>query len=107
MWLETVCKSESNAEECPTCGGSVRRRAYSEMYAGAFIQNGTRLEIRRKPFEGYADPIILDPLTQYFDGGLFRCSQGFSLFFHAFYCPKELGGNKKAARWRLIYFIYL
>lgn len=34
--------------------------------------DGKRLEIRRVPDAGYADPIVLDPLTQYFDGGLYR-----------------------------------
>lgn len=72
MWLEAIHKSEGHSEECPTCGSSVRRRIYGEMYAGSFIQDGQRVEIRRVPNEGYADPIYLDPLTQYFDGGLYR-----------------------------------
>jgi len=42
------------------------------MYAGSFIQDGKRVEIRRVPSEKHYDPIILDPLTQYFDGGLYR-----------------------------------
>lgn len=72
MWLENVCESEDHSEKCPTCGGAVQRRAYGEMYAGAYVQDGERVEMRRTPFAGYADPIVLDPLTQYFDGGLFR-----------------------------------
>lgn len=72
MWLEAVCKSEGHSEECPTCGGGVRRRAYGEMYAGAYVQDGKRVEMRRTPAAGYSDPVVLDQLTQYFDGGLYR-----------------------------------
>lgn len=72
MWLETIHKSEDHTEKCPTCGGGVQRRQFGEMYAGSFIQNGERVEIRRIPNEGFANPIYLDPLTQYFDGGLYR-----------------------------------
>lgn len=46
------------------------------MYAGSFIQDGERMEIRRVPDEHYADPIVLDALTQYFDGGLYRMWPG-------------------------------
>jgi hypothetical protein len=42
------------------------------MYAGSCFQDGQRVEIRRTPHPEYRDPIILDPLTQYFDGGLYR-----------------------------------
>lgn len=72
MWVETIHKSACDEEKCLTCGGAVRRRVFGEMYAGSFIQNGERVEIRRVPSEGYADPISLDPITQYFDGGLYR-----------------------------------
>lgn len=72
MWLENVPESEDHAAKCPTCGGGVQRRAYGEMYAGSFISNGQRVEIRRTPREGFADPVVLDPITQYFDGGLYR-----------------------------------
>lgn len=72
MRLESISKSKAHAEKCPTCGGQVRRRPYGEMYAGAFIQDRQRLEIRRIPDTGFIDPIVLDPLTQYFDGGLYR-----------------------------------
>lgn len=72
MWLETLHKPEKDQECCPTCRGGVQRRTYGEVYAGAFIQDGQRLEIRRVPATGYYDPVVLDPLTQYFDGGLYR-----------------------------------
>lgn len=72
MWLENISQSKSHAAKCPTCGGAVQRRFYGEMYAGSFIQDGKRVEIRRVPNEGYTDPVYLDPLTQYFDGGLYR-----------------------------------
>ena len=72
MWLETIQKPENNKEKCPTCGGGIHRRTYSEMYAGTLIQNGERVEIRRKPNEEYRSAIVLDELTQYFDGGLYR-----------------------------------
>lgn len=72
MGMETVCKSEGDGQKCPTCGGPVRQRVFGEMYAGAFVHDGERVEIRRVPAEGFADPIYLDELTQYFDGGLYR-----------------------------------
>lgn len=72
MRMETVSQSTHYAEKCPTCGGPVRRRSYGKMYAGSFIQDGKRVDIRRVPDEHYADAIVLDALTQYFDGGLYR-----------------------------------
>jgi len=42
------------------------------MYAGSFVLDGERVEIRKRPAEGFADPVVLDALTQYFDGGLYR-----------------------------------
>lgn len=72
MWLENVPESTDHAQKCPTCGASVRRRVYDEMYAGAFIFDGQRVEIRKRPADGFIDPVVLDPLTQYFDGGLYR-----------------------------------
>src|SRR6185312_15727351 len=56
----------------PTCGGGVHRRVYGEMYAGSFILDGQRVEIRKRPAEGYSDPVYLDPITQYFGGALYR-----------------------------------
>lgn len=72
MWLEAIHQSEGYSDQCPSCGGHVRRRVFGEMHAGSFIQDGQRVEIRRIPDPGYADPIFLDPITQYFDGGLYR-----------------------------------
>lgn len=72
MRLEAIHQSTDREASCPTCGGAVQRRTFGEMYAGSFISNGQRVEIRRVPYEGYMDPIVLDPLTQYFDGGLYR-----------------------------------
>ena len=72
MWLETIPQSPDHADKCPTCGGCVQRRAYGEMYAGSFISDGRRVEIRKRPAEGFSDPVYLDPLNQYFDGGLYR-----------------------------------
>lgn len=72
MWLEAIHPSEDHEAPCPTCGGAVQRRVYGEMHAGSFVLNGERVEIRRKPDEGFIGPIVLDPLTQYFDGGLYR-----------------------------------
>lgn len=72
MWLESIPESEHTKESCPTCGSGVRRRVYGEMYAGSFVLNGQRMEIRRTPPEGFIGPVVLDPLTQYFDGGLYR-----------------------------------
>lgn len=72
MWLETLHKKLDNAAECPTCGGSVCRRVYGEMHAGSSILNGQRVEIRGTPGGGFADPIYLDPNTQYFNGHIYR-----------------------------------
>ena len=72
MWMETIHKPEDHSEKCISCGGGVQRRVFGEMYAGSFIQDGKRLEISRIPNEGFANPIYLDPLTQYFNGGLYR-----------------------------------
>lgn len=72
MWLEAICKPEDHQEKCLSCGGGVQRRVFGEMHAGSYVQDGNRLEIRRVPNEGFANPIYLDPLTQYFDGGLYR-----------------------------------
>ena len=73
MWLETIPKCGNNGHKCPTCGGDVRRRVYGEMYAGAFIHDGQRVEIRKHPDAGHIDPVVLDPITQYFGGALHRC----------------------------------
>lgn len=72
MWLESIPKSKNNTEKCPTCGGCVQRRDYGEVYAGAFILDGERLEIRRIPNEWHRDPIVLDSLVQYFNGHIYR-----------------------------------
>ena len=72
MWLEAIPESESDTEKCPCCGGGVRRRVFGEMYAGSYVHDGERVEIRRKPDEGFSDPVWLDPITVYFDGGLYR-----------------------------------
>ena len=72
MWVEAIHQSSNHEEKCLTCGGAVRKRIFGEMYAGSFIQNGERVDIRRVPNEGYANPICLDSITQYFDGGLYR-----------------------------------
>ena len=72
MWLEAIHQSSCDEEKCLTCGGAVRKRVFGEMHAGSFLQDGIRVDMRRVPFDGYADPISLDPITQYFDGGLYR-----------------------------------
>jgi hypothetical protein len=72
MRLEAIPFTEGHAEKCVTCGSCVQRQEFGEMYAGASILNGERVEIRRKPRDGFANPIYLDPLTIYFDGGLYR-----------------------------------
>lgn len=72
MWLEAVQACGDDAQECPTCGSRVRRRIYGEMYAGSFISDGERVDVRRIPDEGHIDPVVLDPITQYFHGGLYR-----------------------------------
>lgn len=72
MWLEAVSESSCVEEQCPTCGSGVRRRPYGEMHAGSFVLDGRRVEVRGKPPADFADPIVLDPITQYFDGHLYK-----------------------------------
>lgn len=72
MRLEAIQKPENHEEGCPTCGGAVCRRSYGEMHAGSFVLDGERVEIRRIPIDGFKDPIVLDEITQYFNGGLYR-----------------------------------
>lgn len=72
MWLEAIPEPAYNKEKCPTCGSYVRRRSYGQMYAGSQILNGKRVEIRKRPRKGFIDPVFLDPITQYFNGRLFR-----------------------------------
>lgn len=42
------------------------------MYAGSYVLDGERVEISREPDAAYRDPVYLDEITQYFDGGLYR-----------------------------------
>lgn len=72
MWLEAVHQPSCDAPRCPTCGGAIRRRAHRELHGGSFVSDGQRVEIRGTPPAGYADPVVLDPLVQYFDGRLWR-----------------------------------
>ena len=72
MWLEAIRGAEDNSSECPTCGGHVRRRVFGEMYAGSYVLDGRRVEIRKLPASGYIDPVSLDARTQYFNGKLYR-----------------------------------
>src|SRR5882672_1308623 len=72
MRMEAVSRAKDNADRCPSCGGEVHRRPYSKMHAGSFISNGRRMEIRKRPAAGFANPIILDGLVQYWDGALYR-----------------------------------
>src|SRR5690606_3289325 len=65
-------KCEENGNKCTSCGSYVPRRYESEMHAGTQILDGKRVEICKKPREGYRDPIVLDELVQYFNGHLYR-----------------------------------
>lgn len=76
MRLEALHPSEDHKAECPTCGGGVHRRVFGEMHAGSFVLDGQRVEIRCVPHADYRDPIYLDEITQYFDGGLYRLWPG-------------------------------
>lgn len=72
MWLDAIRKPEADEARCPTCGGGVCRRDYGEMHAGSFVLDGQRVEIRKRVAAGFADPVVMDAGTQYFDGGLYR-----------------------------------
>lgn len=72
MRLEAIHQPKDHEASCPTCGGAIHKRVFGEMHAGSFISNGQRMEIRRVPSAEYRDPVYLDEITQYFDGGLYR-----------------------------------
>lgn len=72
MRMEAVRRAKDHAEGCPTCGGEVQRRPHGEVHGGSFVLDGQRVEVSGVPPEGFADPIHLDAITQYFDGGLYR-----------------------------------
>lgn len=72
MRLETIHSPSNHEEKCPTCGGGVQRRTFGEMYAGSFVLDGQRVEIRAIPKEGFQNPIVLEPITQFFRGALYR-----------------------------------
>src|ERR1700761_7320806 len=80
MGMEELRKSTFDPTKCPSCGGPVHKRIYGEMYAGSFILNGERVEIRRKPREGYCDPIWLNETTQFFNNKVYRLHNGESYF---------------------------
>lgn len=72
MWLEAIHTTKDHENKCPTCGGGIHKRVFGEMHAGSFIHDGSRVEIRRIPNAGYIDPVVLDGITQYFNGSLYR-----------------------------------
>lgn len=72
MRMEAIHSAEDNEACCPTCGSGVQRRSFGEMHAGSFVLDGERVEIRREPEAEHCDPVYLDEITQYFDGGLYR-----------------------------------
>lgn len=72
MWLETIHTPEDHEEKCLSCGGGVHKRVFGEMHAGSFVLDGERVEIRGVPASGFANPIVLDEITQYFCGALYR-----------------------------------
>lgn len=72
MRLEAIRKPEGDEAQCRSCGGAVHRRPFGEMHAGSYVHDGKRVEIRRAPRDGFQNPVVLDALTQYFDGGLYR-----------------------------------
>lgn len=76
MRLEAIHSPSHDDARCPTCGGGVRERVYGEMHAGSFVLDGKRMEISGEPPAGFADPIVLDELTQYFSGSLYRLWPG-------------------------------
>lgn len=72
MRMEAIHRAEDHDQKCPSCRGAIHRRPFGEMYAGSFVLDGERVEIRREPDAEYRDPVYLDEITQYFDGGLYR-----------------------------------
>ncbi len=72
MWMEAVHKPKDDEARCPSCGGGVCQRVFGEMHAGSFVLDGQRVEIRAIPIDGFVNPVVLDEITQYFRGGLYR-----------------------------------
>ena len=72
MRLEKIRKPSYYTLECPSCGYNFYRQPDGELYGGSFILDGKRVEIRGFAPEGFANPIQLDAITQYFNGSLYR-----------------------------------
>jgi HNH endonuclease len=76
MRLETVLFPADNETERAVGGGGIHGRVFGEMYAGSFILDGERVEIRRELDPEYCDPVYLDGVTQSFCGRLYRLWPG-------------------------------
>lgn len=72
MRMESVSTTENNPTKCPHCGSHLYRRPQGELHGGTFVYDGERVAVRGFAPSGYADPIVLDDLTQYFNGRLYR-----------------------------------
>jgi hypothetical protein len=72
MRLAKVPKSTDCESIGAAGGGDVQRRPYGEMYAGSYVLDGERVDIRGTPPAEYSDPIVVDELTQEWGGVLYR-----------------------------------
>ncbi len=81
---------EENKRKCETCGSDVQRRYESEMYAGSYVLNSERLDIRKRPKDGPRDPIVLDKWVQYFNGKVYRLYQNERYFYSSSYLHRDV-----------------
>jgi hypothetical protein len=72
MQIRAIYAAGKGHEGCPTCQAKIERRPFEEMYGGWHYLDGERVEIRQTPEPDFANPIVLDALTQYFGGKLYR-----------------------------------
>lgn len=70
--MEKISKPAHNKTQRSIGRGDIQRQYSSEMYAGSFISNGERMEIRRKPNPRYSDPVFIDEKTQKFNGLVYK-----------------------------------
>jgi len=72
MRMENIPKPSYYSLECPSCGYNFYRQPDGKLHGGSFISHGERVAISGYAPEGFANPIQLDAITQYFNGSLYR-----------------------------------
>ncbi len=72
MRVEEIPFASDYTETCFTCGSRLRRRYEGQLHGGTFILNSQRMDACGCAPDWFRDPIILDGITQYFNGKLYR-----------------------------------